>query len=331
MALKSEGRASWEDNLMFKIICIWLFKQSPMMQSQVEWLTVSFPNARMHSTLNSLSNKTATFYQITDEQPSSVWNLVFSSLSNSQTTFEIQSRHKSRHHIIFIIFVILSLSGDAVVLEPVTSPLMQLVNWSTGPECDHLSFAALGKEHCSVTSEKSLINPFDSQFCPVVKWNWHCRFHKVSVRIAWGIYEEALVGLRCSAQMPHIVQVSPWAPKSVAPYRKSFSELSPKGSCYSCLPSHLPADPLTTHISTYKFVWLFILLKSLYKLASTFGAEALPRSFFVPSASNDPYKQKALRKSWQLVTFIENKPCAKNYSIYSTLIIECDLHNKPLQ
>lgn len=148
LVLKSEGRTSWEGNLLFKVICIWLFRQSSMRQSQVKWLTVSFPNARTHSALNILSNQTTTFYQITDEQPSSVWNLVFSFLSNSQTTFEIQNRHKSRHHILIVIFVILSLSGDAVILEPVASPpLMQLANWSTGPECDHLSFAASGKEH----------------------------------------------------------------------------------------------------------------------------------------------------------------------------------------
>lgn len=43
-------------------------------------------------------------------------------LSDSQTTFEIQNRHKSRHEILCVIFAILSLSRDAVSLQPVTSP-----------------------------------------------------------------------------------------------------------------------------------------------------------------------------------------------------------------
>lgn len=67
-------------------------------------------------------------------------------------------------------------------------------------------------------------------------------------------------------------------------------------------------------------------------MKSTFGAEPLPKSLFVPNASsNGPCKQKALRKYSQLVTFIEHKPCAGNCSKYSTLVDANDLHNEPLK
>lgn len=154
--------------------------------------------------------------------------------------------------------VILSLSGDAVFLQPVTSPPFTQLFWSIGPGCDHLSHLLhqaknIGFETwiCWVTLEKSLINLFGSHFSPVLKWNWHCLLHEVIVGLARDVYEEAFDRWWRSAQMSHVVRVSSWGLKSITPCKRSSGEFCLQRSqamTVFLLNCQLSRPPLSTSI-----------------------------------------------------------------------------------